>query len=371
VVTAVIDTSALFPDCTLASVRAQMLLRWTHRGSYDLTIPEVVVLEMVQDARERLQQAERSVEKGQRICAELGLVTDVRSINVDGLVEEAEANLRRKITQARGSIAAIPGPGHRELVDRSIVGCKPFNRPSQGSKEASDRGYRDTLIWLNARALAMAGDHVVLVTENTKDFADHGALHPELLHDVEQSNAGGRVELCLGLDQFLKDHLPIDADVLNAIQTGLADDDAFLDTVVEFVGPTIGKAAVAMRSRVDFARPFDTSQGAYTSPEAVAIGDTKIVSVTALDAYGFDEDNVGAVTLEITAEIAADLVFARSDAEWLAHLGSSVEFEDWDSMETAVAGSTTVNVTATGDLLFDKSDKSLVDFDVSDIVSDG
>ena len=362
-ITAVIDTSALFPDCTLTGVRAQMLLRWSGRGSYDFAIPEVVVLELVHDARERLQTAKQRVEKAERICAELEVDANASSINVDAGIEQVEKNLRNRIRQAGGTIPPIPTPEHRELVDRSIRGQKPFNRPSQGSREASDRGYRDTLIWISARELAAAGRRVVLVTKNTGDFAHEGQLHPDLVRDVTQAS-GGLVELCLSLDEFLKDHLPVDADVLEAIQELLADDEAFRDAAREFVRPSLKDAAIDRRSRVDFARAANTSDDSSYSPEAVTISDNKILSVQAVDAYGFDDDSVGAIELKITAELTADLVFARPDAEWLAHLGSEVEFEDWDSIETAVAGYTTVKVVATGDLLLDKGSHTLVDFDV-------
>jgi hypothetical protein len=116
-------------------------------------------------------------------------------------------------------------------------------------------------------------------------------------------------------------------------------------------------------------RPADTSEGSHYSPEAITVSDIKIVTVRATDAYGFDDDSVGAIELKITAELTADLVFARPDTEWLACLGSEVAFEDWNSIETAVAGYVTVTVMATGDLLFDKNTKELIDFDVGEITN--
>jgi PIN domain len=62
------------------------------------------------------------------------------------------------------------------LLERSISRRKPF---SQG-----DRGFRDTLIWLNTVQLVRDYERVSFVSANTNDYAHDESLHPDLEADL-------------------------------------------------------------------------------------------------------------------------------------------------------------------------------------------
>lgn len=81
-----------------------------------------------------------------------------------------------------GSVLPDPTVSHGELVRRVLARRRPFS--------AGEQGYRDALIWYSTLECAAAGP-VILLTANTKDFAEKEAvegpqLASDLVSDLEQ-----------------------------------------------------------------------------------------------------------------------------------------------------------------------------------------
>ncbi len=368
---AIFDTSALFDDLSMRGVQSRQLLRWAGHGSYELSVPEVVVAEMTNDARERIEKACAKASAAGESLAKLGIALELPVPEVSALAAQFEAQLRAAITGASGRFLPLPNVPHAELVERSARGIKPFSSPAKTRREQSDRGYRDSLIWMTALAAAQGGN-VTLVTENTSDFTDGGGnLHPDLLADLEREGLAGEVQVCLSLSAFLDAYLHSDAPALEEFRIRLAGKDEFRDELEARVSTVLTTPQDWARSHVDFVRLSDPSRMGDHGPETVDISVTQLVSVATLNAYGFDEndadDDAGVIQLEVKAGLDVDLVFDRSDAEWIAEYGAEVELYDWE--ETFVAGHIAVSVAARVDLMFDRATGEIAELEVVDLTN--
>jgi hypothetical protein len=366
---AIFDTSALFDDLSMRGVQSRQLLRWAGHGSYELHLPEVVVAEMTNDARERIEKACAKAGAAGESLAKLGVGVELPVPEVSALAAQFEAQLRGAITEAGGQVLPLPDVSHAELVERSARGIKPFSSPAKEKKEQSDRGYRDSLIWVTALNAARS-DKVTLVTENTSDFTDGGGnLHPDLLADLEHEGLVGELEVCLSLTLFLNAYLPSDAPALEEFRLRAAGNDEFRDELETRVSKLLATPQDWARSHVDFVRLSDPSRIGDYGPETTDISITRLVSIETLNAYGFDEtdvdDDAGVIQLETKAELDVDLVFDRSDAEWIAEYGADVELYDWE--ETFVAGHIAVSVVARIDLVFDRATGEIAELEVIDL----
>lgn len=100
-------------------------------------------------------------------------------------------------------------PSHEELWRRDIEGRRPFVE--------SGKGYRDALIWHGLlewmRRTAQSGEPVMLLTNNTTDFAEkvnggRGVLHQDFVADLREAE---RVEIVLSpreLGKLIAEQLP-------------------------------------------------------------------------------------------------------------------------------------------------------------------
>ncbi len=369
VLIAVFDTSALFSDLSMSGVQSRQLLRWSGHGSYELHLPEVVVAEMTHDARERIEKAVEKVAAARTSFAKLAIPVELPLPDVSVSTGEFEERLRARIAGTQGQVLPIPDAPHAKLVERSADGIKPFSSSAKDSKEHSDRGYRDTLIWITVLEAAKAGE-VTLVTENTTDFTDgEGNLHPDLLADLEREGLEGEVQLSLSLTAFLAEHLPSDATAIEEFRLRVAGNDEFREELDKGVSKLLAEPQDWMRADVDFVRLSDPSRKGEYRPETAEVSVSRLGEIETRNAYGFggseEEDDSGVIELEVRAELDVDLVFDRGDAEWITEYGADVELYDWE--ETFVPGRITISVLARVNLVFDRDSGAIAELEVVDV----
>ncbi|HYG97089.1 MAG TPA: hypothetical protein VD741_08275, partial [Solirubrobacterales bacterium] len=87
----VFDTCALFDDLAMTGLSSRTVLGQAGRGKFDLVMPEVVFLEMVNKMRERIETAVGKMTKGAQALKKIGVG--------DGIVPPRHAPLTKKFTE--------------------------------------------------------------------------------------------------------------------------------------------------------------------------------------------------------------------------------------------------------------------------------
>ncbi len=148
----------------------QMLAR-SRQGAIGLVVSEVSIREAGRQFRRKAAKAERDLGSEAATLRGLGISVEYDAEALDSGVERAgqgyEERLRQRLTEHGATILPLPDVSHDDLLERDLATRKPFNE--------SGKGYRDSLIWealLEYLAEAPPGQEVVLVTGNSKDFAE-------------------------------------------------------------------------------------------------------------------------------------------------------------------------------------------------------
>ncbi len=92
------------------------------------------------------------------------------------LAQRYKTFVEKSIQQHKGLIIKPPTVEISTLLKRSINRTKPFNK--------GDKGFRDTLIWLNTVEIVKEFKRVTFVSANTSDYADGSNLHRDLERDL-------------------------------------------------------------------------------------------------------------------------------------------------------------------------------------------
>lgn len=113
-----------------------------------------------------------------------------------GLAKRYTKYIRTIIKKYEGILIEPPDVKLTDLLERSISRKKPFNK--------GDKGFRDTLIWLNAVDLVREFKRVSFISANTSDYADGLDLHPDLEADlIDVLPDGLRFRYFRGLSEFI------------------------------------------------------------------------------------------------------------------------------------------------------------------------
>lgn len=354
----VVDTSELFPDPVLSGLPMRTLLERARIGGLTLVVPEVVVLELVNHVRERIEQATDKMMRGRWSLLRFGL--DVEPITLDPaeLTSVFEQHLRDQITGVGGQIPPIPDIAHRDLVIRSAEGVKPFR--------TSGVGYRDALIWHTVLREAV-DDDVVFLSSNTGDFADDDgtALHSDLTAEMAALGLSGQVTLVTKLDAFIAAYVPIDVQALAEARKRYEEEPSFAMELREETAEMLLRYEAWDHGEVDFVGLRAPAMRGEHTPESIMVDALDVISIEFDQAYEFDpDDQTGLLELTVAAEVAVELLFHKADAEWLIERGAAASIHDFDWNETMAAASNTVYVRVRCNALFDRASKSISDLSV-------
>lgn len=362
---AVFDTCVLFDDLALVGPRSQAILDQCDQSAFAVSIPEIVVLELVKHARNRIAKDVSQVEKGAAAAARLGVTAPRPPLDPERLTDDFERALRDRLDTTAVDVPGLPDVEHAEVVARSLAASKPF-RPS-------DKGYRDTLLWHNVlEAVLEGGDDVIaLVTGNTDDFADasKAALHPDLLADLRRIGRPQAVELVTSLAAFMDRYVPTSEQVLQQARHLLSDDPAFVHEVERMAARAIEDIrgwphhadVTIVRAQRGESMVNEESPDSTDVEVLALLGEPEVlraVEVSSGDAYVLE--------LQVRAEVQYNMVFQPTAGEWLGERGSNVDF--YDQSESYWAGFADGYVLATISATFDPDDHGLDDAELTEMV---
>jgi hypothetical protein len=325
----------------MSGLDSRTVLGQASRGKFELVMPTVVFLEMVNKVRERIETATGKMLNGTLSLKKIGVGHGIVPPSHTGLTAKFTAGLKARIAAA-GRFAPIPDADHGELVARSITGMKPFR--------SSGVGYRDALIWLTVLAEA-EDDDVVFVSSNTNDFAEDGALHPDLKSEV--ALCPHEVTLLGSIEEFIERYVPQADQALAKVEQLLADPtyEAVLNR--EITGLLGDEDKWPYHSSVTLV-PGKPAGVLAEGPFMTSVDSVNLLGKAVSDAVEFDpDDGIAVLTLMVKAELMLDLLFDKSDAHWLIESDADISFYDFDYNETYAAGQTTVFVLGELRCLFD------------------
>ena len=196
----VLDTNIFYRDFLLRGNAFRILLESIQYVPARLCVPEVVLDETLAKYREALSERRAADAKARRQLREILVeapVTEPVVLDEHEALDAYEAHLKARLLDAGAKVLPYPKDQHKEVVGRALLRGKPFD--GQG------RGYRDYLIWASLRTEMYYApeETVVLVTANTRDFCDGGALAENLRDDLARyHHPGTTVSVVASLEAF-------------------------------------------------------------------------------------------------------------------------------------------------------------------------
>ncbi|MFF1253692.1 PIN domain-containing protein [Pseudarthrobacter sp. NPDC058329] len=195
------DSTELHNAYALKDARWSKLSTEIRSNRVEWLVPEVVIQETVRHHNEAYEAAIKktipSLRKTERALGQLGISVGLNAaelVRISQTEHDYENKLRARIAGIGGRIAALPLIGHAELLSWDLSQRKPFGQ--------SGKGYRDALIWATtlecARQVA-AHEHLIFVSNNTRDFASKGLLHDDLREDLSRSVPAINLSYCENL----------------------------------------------------------------------------------------------------------------------------------------------------------------------------
>jgi predicted nucleic acid-binding protein len=233
----VLDTNILLANLRGArpSNDLKLVLADARAGRFSLIVPELVLEETVNKRREAALDAERKLRQAHSDLAAVGATLELPNVDLTAVVEQFRKQLVELLSSSKTDVPKLPDVRHETIVRRALERRKPFS--------ASGAGYRDALIW--ETVLTLIGeddDEIILVTNNSKDFAEDKtgtSLAADLVRDLEARNAIGRVRLIPTLKAFEEEFV--------AAETIAADD---LDKRLNTDSPIRDQLFNALRSQL-------------------------------------------------------------------------------------------------------------------------
>lgn len=178
----VLDTNIFCRDYRLKGTDFRTFLEALERTEYSLYIPKVVIQEVINKYEEQVEKSRRKIEREldniRRVTGET-IAEPITEAALAELASEYESYLRDRLDIAGAQYLDYPAASHEQVARRAMERRKPFKE--------NGAGYRDTLIWEAVLELAASGGTgtVAFVSANTKDFAENGGLHGDLLAEVD------------------------------------------------------------------------------------------------------------------------------------------------------------------------------------------
>ncbi|KAA8485388.1 uncharacterized protein DUF4935 [Arcticibacter tournemirensis] len=186
----VLDTNIIYDDFNFKKPNSQILLRELKGGKLTLHVPEIVLDEIVNKFRQRMDKAHKQIKSELDTIKELAL-EELTSPTNDQVISDLVNNYRDRLMSLfeEYDVKLIPYPktDHRFLAKKAMLKTKPFN--------TNEKGYRDNLIWENIKSLISgAGEEIasrpelVFVTNNHTDFMAGDKLHEDLVNELDEQD---------------------------------------------------------------------------------------------------------------------------------------------------------------------------------------
>ncbi|MCH8109686.1 MAG: DUF4935 domain-containing protein, partial [Chloroflexi bacterium] len=216
----VLDTNVVFSDPLLNKAPAVTVNDTADKPCHRLTLPQVVFDEAVQKRREQAEEAVRKLRTALAGLNHLGLKPNL-VVPGDGDIDKAIAEYTGHLDRLFPVDTRLPYPNesHDIIALRAMSKRRPFTK--------SDRGYRDTLIWLSVVGYLKESDEPVILVSGDSAFRksnDTNEPHEDLLGDLfSEGIESTRITLYRNLGELVGDYIAPELDTLESIKTVLED----------------------------------------------------------------------------------------------------------------------------------------------------
>jgi hypothetical protein len=301
----VLDTNVLLANLRGArpSNDLTLVLADARARRFTLVVPHLVLEETVNKRREMAQDAERKLRKAQSDLASVGVSMDLPPIDLDRVVTDFRQQLLDVLAASKVEVRGLPSVGHGDIVRRALERRKPF--------APSGAGYRDALIWETVLEATSATDEiVVLVTNNSKDFAENKEgtqLATDLVEDLEKIASAGEVRIVPDLGAFKDEFVAAETIAADELNERLNSDSPlrrrlFNGVARQLSSHVFDRRDISGRERDwDLDLPRDTIDADIESAIVSDVGDLHGVWVTSAQV---SEDDV---LIQLEAEVDAEI----------------------------------------------------------------
>jgi PIN domain len=177
----IVDANILIQDIWLEGSTWDYLIK-RHFLSHKLAIPRVALEEATANIERRAQDLLQRISQSgatARLKSQYQLLFNRKRIGKESAAAIGKRYKRHVLSIVKkhgGILVEPPNVPLSLLLQRSIERRKPFN--------LGDKGFRDTLIWLNTLDMVKDYQRVSFVSANTADYAKESNLHPDLEQDL-------------------------------------------------------------------------------------------------------------------------------------------------------------------------------------------
>lgn len=195
-----LDANAIGLDPPLGKIEHRVMLDAHRSGAIELVIPELALREAVAGWKRALTSQLDKLRNGQQ---QLQKLAPSRTWHVPRLDRHQAAadllvELSKALEVAKVEMPKTPDADHEDLIDRAINRRQPF--AENGS------GYRDALLWEVTRRCADEGNHLLLVSNDPKAFAqDRKNGSPLASGLAEEITGSGSVRLVASMREAIED----------------------------------------------------------------------------------------------------------------------------------------------------------------------
>lgn len=303
----VLDSNALYDDPWFTNARSRLFLTQVANFVRAVVIPEVVVLETIENVGKQVDAIHSTLNREHRKLARLTGGTPILSDwdLYESIRSGYDRFLRRDIDKQGWQLAPTPAVLHDVLVNKAISRTKPFNE--------SGTGYRDALIWHTLLEIMFGHDDetVVLISNDQKAFGtpDDG-VHPDLAHEFLEFCPSSKLVLLDSIktfsERFIEPRLSNQASFLTLgeaiASTGLVDD-SFHKDLQNYLNRIVGTPDHTYETEFSLF-PDDTTM--FFAEQVTNIHSIQVTKKTDIG----DKRALLRCVLEITVEFSA-LIYAR------------------------------------------------------------
>jgi predicted nucleic acid-binding protein len=201
----VIDSNIIIADYWMESTNFKLLFENQRNGEIQIFFPEVVIDEVLNKFRNRLEKSKSQIESEFRTFSKLSKIDTKNPISgyfIEKAYNDYQNYLNQLIDEKKISILKYPTTEHKYLSKKAIKKRKPFN--------SNGKGYRDSLIWENIKSLSKnyrdvkSEPDIIFISNNNTDFASKGnEFHEDLVRELSDENIDNRkLKLYLNLSEF-------------------------------------------------------------------------------------------------------------------------------------------------------------------------
>ena len=219
----IIDTNIINKDYKLHGKYIVTLSGAAAKLGYDVCVPEVVVDEIVSHYKDELLEAHDTYNKGvsklKKLLPEMPK-SIISELTVEDQLQKFREQYESELQAKNIKILPYPNVDHKSIVAKELDKKKPF--------KDSQKGYRDSLIWETVKSeLIPAKDlfdecQILLLTRNTKDFADASGLHQDMKDELLALGYSDTVvKLVTDCEKFFKDVIQPEFEELDKIKEAL------------------------------------------------------------------------------------------------------------------------------------------------------